>query len=223
VEALISQILDGATGGGAYALVVLVLLLCGLGVPMPEDVALITGGYLVFNRAARFDVMCVSAFLGILVGDSMTFMMGRHLGDKLAKRWPFRTIVTLEKRKRVEELFARYGQKIVIAARFMPGVRAVTFFCAGNFGMRYSTFALFDGLAALVSAPVFVFLGFHFGEDIDALIDNVRRGQRAVIGVLVALGLGFGLLHLVRRRRERRGPVLATAEAAPERNAPAAE
>ena len=68
----------------------------------------------------------------------------------------------------MEQLFAAHGQKIVMAARFLPGVRAVTYFTAGSARMPYLRFILWDGFAALVSAPVFVWLGFHFGEKLDA-------------------------------------------------------
>lgn len=190
MEQLVSQILSGASGAGAYGLVLLVLLLCGLGVPLPEDVVLITGGFLVYQGSARLWAMIGIAFLGILGGDSIAFMLGRFLGDRVTQVWPFRLIVTPAKRNKVEHLFARYGQKIVVAARFMPGVRAVTYFCAGAAGMSYPTFIVFDGLAATVSAPVFVLLGWHFGGKIDWLIVQLRSGQQVVFGGL------FGVIVL---------------------------
>lgn len=221
MEHLLSQILSGASGAGAYGLVLLVLLLCGLGVPMPEDVALITGGFLVYQGAARLDGMIAVAFLGILAGDSIAFMLGRTLGDRMTQVWPFRLIVTPSKRNKVEHLFARYGQKIVVAARFMPGVRAVTYFCAGAAGMSYPAFILFDGLAATVSAPVFVLLGWHFGDHIDWLVAQLRSGQKAVFGgLLVVLGLWLALRYLKKRAAARARPSPAaptTGLALPER------
>lgn len=213
MESIVAQILEGASGAGAYGLVLIVLLACGLGVPLPEDVALITGGFLVFKGAARLDVMILIAFVGILGGDSFAFMLGRRLGDSLTRRWPFRLIITPAKRAKVEGLFARYGEKIVMAARFMPGVRAVTYFCAGAAGMNYGRFLAFDGLAALVSAPVFVLLGWHFGDKIDWLVGAIRRGQWAVVGVVVAVVGVMLLARLVRRRiardREARAALVA--------------
>ena len=204
MECLVGEILGGASGAGAYLLVLAVLLACGLGVPLPEDVALITGGYLAYSGAARVEVMIGVAFIGILGGDSFAFLLGRYFGDKLERRWPFRLMITPSKRRKVEGLFARYGQRIVVAARFMPGVRAVTYFVAGSAGMRYLLFICFDGLAALVSAPVFVYLGFRFGANIEWLVAAVRRGQWAVIGLLVAIaGLWLFFHYVVKRVQER--------------------
>lgn len=215
MEQLVTQILEGASGAGAYGLVFLVLLLCGLGVPLPEDVVLITGGFLVYEGAARLDLMIVVAFAGILGGDSIAFFLGRHFGDRLTRIWPIRLIVTPAKRNKVEHLFARYGEKIVMAARFMPGVRAVTYFCAGAAGMSYWRFIAFDGIAATVSAPVFVLLGWHFGGKIEWLIHAVRQGQGAVFGGLAAVVvLVIGAKYVRRRLAQKREKAVA-AEALP--------
>lgn len=202
MEHFISQFLEGATGGGAYLRVLVVLLLCGMGLPLPEDVVLITGGYLVFNEAAHLGPMLLTGFAGILLGDSIMFFLGRYLGDFLVRRWPFNKIFTPAKRQTVEGLFAKYGEKIVMIARFMPGVRAVTFFSAGTAGMKYSHFVFFDGLAALISAPVFICLGWYFGSDIQKLIQNVRKGQPAVLGTIGVALLVYLLVKSLRSRRK---------------------
>ena len=204
MEHLVSEILGGASGFGAYGLVLLVLLLCGLGVPLPEDVALITGGWLVFRGDARLEVMVAVAFVGILGGDSIAFVLGRYLGERLERVWPFRLFITTSKRRRVEGLFAKYGQKIVVAARFMPGVRAVTYFLAGGAGMKYPTFIIFDGLAALISAPVFVMLGWHFGARIDWLIRAIRHGQRTALIIIALAVLTWVLVNRIRKRQAAR-------------------
>jgi len=208
VEHFCTEILGGASGAGAYGLVLGILLLCGLGFPMPEDVVLITGGFLVFKGAAHLNVMLLVAFAGILAGDSIAFYLGRHLGEGLQRRWPFRVLITPAKWARVEGLFARYGQKLVLAARFMPGVRAVTFFVAGHARMRYLSFICYDGLAALVSAPLFVLLGYEFGENIDTVIKGVRHGQWAVISVVVCVAGAWLLFRYWRQRRQRMAETL---------------
>jgi membrane protein DedA with SNARE-associated domain len=101
----------------------------------------------------------------------------------------FARVVTPDKRARVQGLFARHGEKIVMIARFLPGVRAVTYFTAGSVHMKYSHFVFFDGIAALVSAPVFVFLGYRFGDELELLIRAVRQGQvRVLIGLAIVVG-----------------------------------
>ncbi|MBX7096627.1 MAG: DedA family protein [Myxococcaceae bacterium] len=204
MEEILRQLVANTSGPVAYAVVFGILMACGLGVPLPEDVSLILGGFLVFEERANLQLMMLTGFLGILMGDSLIFLAGRRLGTKVGKEGGgfFSRIVTPEKRKRVEGLFARNGEKIVMIARFMPGVRAVTYFTAGSAHMKYSRFIFFDGLAALVSAPAFVYLGYRFGGELETLINNVRKGQtRVLVGLAIAIGL-YVLYSMWRRRQE---------------------
>lgn len=204
MEQLISQILSEASGAGSYGIILGVLLLCGLGLPIPEDFVLITGGYLVHAGAANLGVMIGITYFGILGGDSLAFWLGRHFGHRLERSWPFRLFITPPKRRRVERLFGKYGQKIVMAARFMPGVRAVTFFLAGSAHMSYPRFLFFDGVAALVSAPLFVLLGWHFGANIEWLAREVRKGQWIVVGAIAAAVAAWLLYRRAMAKRRAR-------------------
>ncbi len=187
--------LAGTNGLLAYGAVFGILVACGLGVPLPEDISLIAGGFLAHKAAADVRIMMAVGFLGILAGDSLIFMAGRRLGSKVGRGGTgfFARIVTPEKRAKVEGLFHKHGEKIVSIARFLPGVRAVTYFTAGSAGMKYSRFILWDGLAALLSAPAFVYLGYHFGGELDFLIEKLKSGQVVVLGGMALIAVGYGL------------------------------
>ncbi|WP_338866315.1 DedA family protein [Myxococcus stipitatus] len=217
MQELLTTLIGDAHGFIAYATIFGILVACGLGVPLPEDISLILGGFLAHKGAANLPMMMAVGFGGILVGDSLIFFAGRRLGGNLGRNGEgkgggfFARIVTPEKRARVEGLFERHGQKIVCIARFMPGVRAVTYFTAGSVGMSYWRFIFWDGLAALLSAPVFVWLGFHFGSELDQLINKFKEGQYAVMGVLLVAVIGY----FVWRRRRTAAAKQASAVAAP--------
>jgi membrane protein DedA with SNARE-associated domain len=190
VEQFLISLFENVDGWPSYAIVFGILVACGLGVPLPEDISLILGGFLTYEGKADLATMMLTGLLGIIVGDSMIFYagwrFGRHVGGQptglLAR------VVTPEKRAKVAALFGKHGEKIVMAARFLPGVRAVTFFTAGSVHMKYWRFILFDGMAAAVSAPVFVYLGHYFGGELHTLILAVRKGQtRVFIGMGVVI------------------------------------
>jgi predicted negative regulator of RcsB-dependent stress response len=78
--------------------------------------------------------------------------------------------------------------------------------------MKYLRFLFFDGAAALVSAPVFIYLGYRFGGQLETLLDNVKRGQTRVIMVLVAIALGYLVYFLWKRRRDQATAAAALAQ-----------
>lgn len=192
----------GSTAGlTAYGLVFVILLAAGFGLPLPEDIPLVMGGVLVHRGQANLWVMILIGYLGIIIGDSIMFSLGRRFEGRTPGLLQRMRIITPERRQRVEELFKKHGEKIVMIARFLPGVRTVTYFTAGSVGMSYTKFIIYDSIAALASAPIFVVLGYYFGADIDSLLARIAHGERNVIIALVLILLIGLLFNRWRARR----------------------
>ncbi len=199
---MLERLVDLLGGHGlhvGYAFVFLVLCLCGFGLPMPEDVVLATGGVLAWLASDLEKVtwrgmigdtgliaMVVVGLVGILTGDAVIFLAGRRFGHRIADVGPLRRIITPAKLEAVEKLIRRRGNLVVIVARFLPGLRAPTFFTVGHARMPLWEFLLFDGAAALVSAPLWVCLGFWLGSDLEAL---AREASRFSHVILLAVGV----------------------------------
>lgn len=200
----LQEVVGGTGGVIPYMVVFGVLLACGLGIPLPEDISLIFGGFLVYMEQATLGLMMLTGYLGIILGDSMIFYFGRRIGSKVGSRPGgfFARIVTPTKRARVEGLFKRHGEKIIMLARFLPGVRAVTYFTAGSVGMRYSHFVFFDSLAALASAPIFVYLGFRFGGQLEYLLQEIAKGQKGVIAAILGVVVAAVIVSRWRSKRD---------------------
>jgi membrane protein DedA with SNARE-associated domain len=211
-----------------YAFVFGVLLLCGFGLPMPEDVILVTGGVLAW-LASPFDTpslhamagdpglhtMIAVGLAGILAGDSVIFWMGRRLGVRIAEFRLLRRLVPPDKLQEVEKRLRQRGNFVVVIARYLPGLRAPTYFTVGHARLPYWQFLLFDGLAALVSAPLWVCLGFWFGDDIErAALEASRFGHYILIGVgVVLVAIAF---RWIQRRRATQAAARQQALAAPD-------
>ena len=227
LERLVEHLQSQSLGLG-YAAVFGLLLAAGFGFPLPEDVPLIAGGVLAWLASPLeevtlatmlsdhgFQAMVAVGLAGILVGDSVIYLAGRGIGLRVAEVWPFRNLVTPEKLERVERLLRQRGKVVVVVARFLPGLRAPTYFTVGHSRVPFWEFLLFDGLAALLSAPLWVALGFWFGDDIERA---ARAGSQfggyilaAVITVVVFL-LGRAWW---RRRRAAAGKAASDREEPP--------
>jgi membrane protein DedA with SNARE-associated domain len=199
-------------GAAGYVGVFSVLIACGLGLPLPEDVALITGGYLAGKGppvgVGSLPLMMLVGLAGILIGDSIIFRAGATYGEALLETRLGRHIPG-EKVERIIGLFERHGPKFIMVARFLPGVRAVTYFVAGTTGVPYWKFILYDGIAACASAPGWVYLGFWAGKH-RMLHKAWHYAKEVQIGILLAVAALLAtwlLVSLVRRRlRSGRNP-----------------
>ena len=203
--------------GVAYGFVFAVLLLCGFGFPMPEDIILVTGGVLAWIASELEEpslggmladggllAMMGVGLLGILAGDSVIYWAGRKLGRRVAEFRLLRHMVTPEKLERVEKRLRLQGNVVVLIARFLPGLRAPTFFTVGHSRFAYWKFLIYDGLAAMVSAPLWVCLGFWFGDDIGKAARIAASFSHWLLGAALVV---VALLVLRYLRQRRRAPV----------------
>jgi len=181
---------------------------CGLGLPLPEDVALITGGYLAGKGppigVGSLPLMILVGLAGILIGDSIIFKAGATYGEALLQTRLGRHIPG-ERVERIIGLFERHGPKFIMMARFLPGVRAVTYFVAGTTGVPYWKFLLYDGIAACASAPGWVLLGYWAGKNrmLRKAWQYAKEVQIGVIGVILAIIILWVAFSLIRRRMRR--------------------
>lgn len=219
--ATLERIVDGLTGDSlhrGYAVVFAVLVLCGFGLPLPEDIILVTGGLLAW-RASPLEEATLAGMLGdsglltmiafglggILAGDSIIFLAGRKLGHRVAEFRPLRRIITPEKLTEAEKLLRRRGNLVVVVARFLPGLRAPTYFTVGHAKVPYWEFLLFDGVAALVSAPLWVCLGFYFGSNIAEALRAAGHFSNYILAAVLAVVGGIAL-RWWQKRRSRQAP-----------------
>lgn len=164
-----------------------VLILCGLGLPLPEDIVLIFLGFLIYNGYGNITAGLIIGYIGIIVGDSIIYTLGKKSGTKILKHKLFSKLFTKERLKKAKRFTMDHGKKTVFIARFLPGLRAAVFFSCGLLKFKYRTFFLMDSFASLLSAPIFILLGYYFGDKIDYIIHIVKRVDRIVIIILVAI------------------------------------
>lgn len=220
------EMLGGHSLHVGYGFVFVILLLCGFGLPMPEDIILVTGGVLAYlasplrhvtltnmwGDAGLLAMICVGLG-GILAGDSVIFLAGRRFGARVADLRPLRSVITPEKLELVERRVRTHGNYVVFVARFLPGLRAPTFFTVGHLGMPFWKFFLYDGIAALVSAPLWVCIGFYFGSNLKHAARLASQFSHWILIGLAVVGLALLFRWLQQRRAGPAAPAASPAGA----------
>ena len=196
----------------------LILLLCGLGLPLPEEVTLIGSGLLVYQGEADYWLITGVCSLAILMGDSIPYLMGRKYGKSVLK-WPLISrVLHPERFAKLEGRFLEHGNKAIFTCRFLPGIRIPGYFVAGTMHMRYSLFLAIDGLGVLISVPISIHIGFLFGGQMDKLKEQMEYLHILLAFLVIALLI---ILWMVKRKSKADvarakagipGPVTAAAE-----------
>lgn len=190
-----------------YASVFIALLLCGAGVPLPEDITLVAGGVIAGLGYANVHAMVGVTMVGVLVGDASMFLLGHHFGARLLRLPLFAWLLPPARYAKVQQKFERYGNRMMFVARFLPGMRTAVFITAGaTHRVSFWRFLLLDGLAALISVPLWVYLGYLGADNRDWLATWIHRGQGSlwiIGGALIAIAAALWWRHRRRQCDER--------------------
>ena len=178
-----------------YVAIAFVLFLAGLGIPIPEDIPLIYGGVMAGKGSLNVYIHFIVSMVFIIVGDVSLYLIGRRIArsGKGAEHTNYETpsriqkILTPERKAKVQTYFDQYGSWAVFLGRFVAGVRGAVYLTAGMTRFPLGRFIFLDFLAALVSVPLWIWLGYWAGENWMSLLDQFKEYQVYVLGALCGL------------------------------------
>jgi membrane protein DedA with SNARE-associated domain len=210
-------LLGGLLSEPGYLAPFLVLVLCGFGLPVPEEITMLGAGFLLYQGEVDAAPIIAVCFAGTLLGDSVPFMVGRRFGRRALRNKAIRRAVHPERLRAIERRFDRQGPLAVFVCRFIPGLRLPTWFTAGSLGMPYLKFIAFDGLGAAILTPTLILLGRESGEqlaELEARIDDLHQILGFVVLALVAILLSHLWISRRWQGQPRRTPDSARAKGA---------
>jgi len=184
-----------------YVGIALILVLGGLGLPVPEEAPIILAAMLSRTGQMRWELALTACFVGVLLGDFIVYFIGYFYGEKVLSLPLTRKFLTREREVQIKGYFHRHGFKILILGRFAVGFRTAAYLTAGI--LRLPTLKLFltDLLAASLSTTLMFGLGYIFAHQIQTSFDRAKHWMTAIVGITVALWL----LHRYYKGRQRAG------------------
>lgn len=129
------------------------------------------------------------AFFGAVLGDSISFFLGKQLKQHIKKLWPFRNYPDWIRNG--ESFFARHGGKSIVIGRFVGPIRPVIPLVAGMLDMSSARFVSINLCSALAWAPTYVVPGFLFGASIQWGTRFPEGFNQLIISIIIAAVAGF--------------------------------
>lgn len=171
-----------------------------VGLPIPEDLPLLIAGVLCHDGTVLIEWALAICYIGVLCGDILIFAIGRRFGPSLFEKSWFRHKFPPRKVKLIRLKLERRSLVMIFLARHLFYLRTVTFLTCGAVRMTLWRFIVADALAALISVPLMIFLGYKFAEHLDQIRDMIRSATY-LSGLVVALVIG--LIYLYYRRKHK--------------------
>jgi membrane protein DedA with SNARE-associated domain len=203
-----------------YLAVAALVLVEDFGIPVPGETILIAAS--LYAGAGRLNVVLVGviATLAAITGDNIGFAIGHFGGRALALRYGKYVFLTAERLDKAEYFFERHGGKIIVAARFIEGLRQANGIVAGITGMHWKKFVVFNTLGAALWVGVWVTLGYLAGNHIITIYDQITRYSLYLLIALVVAVVALIARWLLRRRARGRTKAASAAQASTEPSVP---
>jgi membrane protein DedA with SNARE-associated domain/rhodanese-related sulfurtransferase len=183
-----------------YAVLFSWVLIEQLGIPLPASPVLLAAGALAARGELRFGLAFAVAWIACLIADSTWFHVGRRHGHQVLRLLCKLSLEPTTCVRRTEESFGTQRGTMLMFAKFVPGVATLAPPVAGEAGMSFGAFLVFDGIGSALWAGALLVGGYIFGDAIErdsTLLGWVGRFS----GILLLIGIvAFFVARLLRRR-----------------------
>jgi membrane protein DedA with SNARE-associated domain/membrane-associated phospholipid phosphatase len=175
-----------------------------VGLVAPGEFTVMLGGAVASQGDISLPLIIGVTWFSAFLGDTVSFLLGAHLGRGFLVRHGERVRITEDRLKRVEDYFARYGGRTILIGRFIGLVRALAPFIAGSSRLPYRNFVPFSILGTGLWAVTFILIGYFFAQSLDTVTNAVGRGLVVfgiVVGAVVAGVVAYRYLRQPGNRR----------------------
>lgn len=200
--------MTAANSSAVYCILFISAVIENLFPPIPGDTITAFGAFLVGSGRLTYFGVYASTTLGSVTGFYILFLLGKFFGREFFLQRDY-THFSAEKIKSAERWFSRYGYAIVLANRFMPGIRSAISIVAGISMLSNVRVLAYSLASAAVWNLIWIQTGFMLGNNWDIVKHKMQMILRnytiAVTAVVVLAALTAMAIHLYKKMRTRRG------------------
>jgi membrane-associated protein len=184
------------------ALAIFGAVLSTLVLPLPEELALMGAGWWAHEGALPLWAAWVAATAANVVGDTVSYLIGRYFLERLLHTRFGRRLVSPELRDWGEDFVHRHGFWAIVLGRFLVAVRGPVYFAIGASRYPLGRFELINSAVALIEGAALVWLGYVFGESVK--VSHQARLVEISVGATLLLFIVPAVLKARLSRKHRR-------------------
>ena len=175
--------------------------------PVPGDTVTAFGAFLVGTGRLNYFLVYATTTVGSVVGFVLLFLAGKLLGreffiEKDYKHFSASQII------RAESWFRKWGQILVLANRFFPGIRSVIAIVGGISNLGTFRVFILSFISASIWNLIWIQTGYMLGNNwsiVKEKMNDILMRYNYIAGSIIALIVIFLLVYLYRNRRKAGG------------------
>ncbi len=185
----------------AYGILFLWVLVEQLGIPIPSIPVLLTAGTLSATHKVHASYALLAVLAACVIADSMWYFLGRRYGGSILRLLCRLSLEASTCVSKTEGYFNKRGAVTLLFAKFVPGLSTVAAPIAGQTGMPYARFFLYDFAGSLIWALTYLLAGRFFGDVAQKSAPFFHLLSRFAFAVFVLMVLCFMGYRVFKQRR----------------------
>jgi membrane protein DedA with SNARE-associated domain len=193
----LQQLVVGLVDHYGYFGVFIAMVLGNVGAPVGTEVVMpLTGGLVGTHHLSNLYVAIAVAVAGELAGQSISYAIGRYVGEPVIERFGKYVHFGRDQLGRIHGFFERWGTFAIFICRFLPVVRGVCGYAAGIAEMDLAPFYLWSFLGSLAFCSILLILGYQLGDHLDAILPLIHKGGYILLAIaIVAIVVGVFVMR----------------------------
>jgi membrane protein DedA with SNARE-associated domain/rhodanese-related sulfurtransferase len=171
------------------------------GLPVPSAPLLLAAGALSGTHQMNLGMAIAFATIGAVASDSMWYELGRQKGVRVLQLLCRISLEPDSCVRRSQVRFGRNGPRVLLVAKFVPGLNAMAAPLSGIIRMGWRRFLLFDVLGAFLWVSAFTMTGYTFSSDLERVAARAAYLGEWLLVLLLAAFAGYILLKFYNRRK----------------------
>jgi len=171
-------------------------------IPIPSEIILPLGGYLVYKGIGNIFSMSLVATLGGYAGSVIAYLIGYYGGRPFILKYGKYFFISKHDFERAEKFFQKRGEITIFLSRLLPVIRTFISLPAGIARMNFVKFSVYTILGSFPWSLVFVYLGKKFGDNWKTIEEHLKGLDYFILAVLVIAILSYVVIKLTRSKKK---------------------
>ena len=168
--------------------------------PSPSDVVVVVGASLIATTSLGYvPVLFITSF-GSSLGYMLMYYVGKLFGEKIIRSGKL-SFITQEGLSNTDIWFNKWGYKLILVNRFMPGTRSVISFFTGVYELEVLKTFILSTISAFVWNALIIYAGMLLGNNVGVIDYYLATYSKVGIGISVVVVLFFVIRYFVKRNR----------------------
>jgi len=150
--------------------------------PYPGDTVILVGGYLASAEKLSFLGVFLISLLGCLTGAMILYFLGQRKGRGFFKNGKILNQSNLAK---IEVWFKKYGEEVILASRFLTGIRSGVALSAGLGNVKVKKMIVYISISIALWNGLLIFLAAKLQQNWQALYKTFVVYNRAVLALVI--------------------------------------